>query len=192
MKTARRNPWLYVPSLYFTEGLPYILVNTVSVIMYKKMGLSNEFIGLTSILYLPWVIKMFWSPVVDVYKTKRTWITASQLMLCFLFVCIACAVPASLFVPLSRAALTAAAFASATNDIATDGYYMLALDKVQQAFFLGVRSTCYRLAMIFGSGLLVVLAGFIENRSGSIALSWSAVMAIAAALFLSAFFFHRQ
>ncbi len=189
---SRNAPaWLYVPTLYFAEGLPYILVNTVSTIMYKKMGMSNEFIGLTSILYLPWVIKMFWSPAVDVVSTKRLWILAMQMLLAFCFGALALSIPTETFVPLTLVTFTAIAFFSATHDIAIDGYYMLALDKKRQAFYLGIRSLFYRLAVIFGQGVLVIIAGTIETRTGNIPLSWTAVMALPCAFFLGACIFHR-
>ena len=188
----RRNPWIYVPTLYFAEGLPYIIVNIVSTIMYKKMGMPNQFIGFTSILYLPWVIKMFWSPAVDIYRTKKFWIINTQLLMAAGFSILAFSIDSSQFVLLTLSAFTATAFISATHDIAIDGYYMLVLDKKKQAFFLGVRSTCYRLAMIFGSGILVILAGTIEKRTGSIPLSWTVVMAVPAVIFFCAFLFHRS
>jgi MFS transporter, PAT family, beta-lactamase induction signal transducer AmpG len=191
MSSKARTPWMYVPTLYFAEGLPYILINTVSTIMYKKMGMSNEFIGLTSFLYLPWVIKMFWSPLVDVSATKRLWISATQALMAVVFAALALSLHTPLFVPFTLAAFGAVAFISATHDIAVDGYYMLALDTRQQAFFLGVRSLFYRLAVICGSGLLVVLAGTIEKHTGNIPLGWSAVFAATALLFGAAFLFHR-
>lgn len=192
MTKNTRNPWLYVPTLYFAEGLPYVLVNTVSVIMYKKMGLSNEFIGLTSILYLPWFLKMAWSPFVDIYRTRRAWIIGAQAILCGLLAVLALSIPTPLFIGTSLALFILMALASATNDIATDGFYMLALDKTKQAFFLGVRSAAYRLSLVFGSGLLVVLAGVIEKRTGNIPLSWSAVLAAAGLICLALALFHRQ
>jgi MFS transporter, PAT family, beta-lactamase induction signal transducer AmpG len=185
-------PWLYVPTLYFAEGLPYIIVNTVSVIMYKRMGMSNEFIGLTSILYLPWVLKMFWSPVVDVRGTRRCWIISMQTALAVLFALLALSVQSSLFVPLTLAAFVAIAFVSATHDIAVDGYYMLALDRRQQAFFIGVRSLFYRLALLFGQGLLVVWAGSLEQRTGSISLSWMLTMFFPALVFSAACLLHQM
>lgn len=192
MTKKTRNPWLYVPTLYFAEGLPYVIVNTVSVIMYKKMGLSNEFIGLTSILYLPWFLKMAWSPFVDIYRTRRAWIIGTQAILCGLLALLALSIPTPLFIGASLALFILMALASATNDIATDGFYMLALDKTKQAFFLGVRSAAYRLSLAFGSGLLVVLAGVIETRTGNIPLSWSAVLAAAGLICLALALFHRQ
>lgn len=189
--TMRRTPWLYVPTLYFAEGLPYIIVITVSTILYKNMGMSNRFIGFTSVLYLPWAVKMLWSPLVDIYGTKRSWIVTTQLLLAMACAVLAAGISSPVFVLVSLAAFTAIAFLSATHDIAADGFYMLALDKQQQAFFLGVRSTCYRIAMVFGSGVLVVLAGTLEKKGGP-ALGWSVAMAIPALLMGCLFLFHRQ
>jgi len=186
-----RLPWLYVPTLYFAEGLPYIIVNTVSVIMYKRMGMSNEFIGLTSIFYLPWVIKMFWSPLVDVCGTKRSWIIGTQLAMAVLFAVLALCIQTPLFVPLTLAAFGAIAFVSATHDIAVDGYYMLALDRTRQAYFIGVRSLFYRLALLCGQGLLVVWAGLLEQRTGSIPLSWMLIMFVPAVAFSAACLLHQ-
>src|SRR5210317_1744397 len=114
---SNKTPWYYVPSLYFAEGLPYIMVNVVSTIMYKKMGMSNQFIGLTSILYLPWVIKMLWSPTVDIYKTKRAWLLSCQILMAALFVLLALSISTKMFVPLTLAAFITIAFISATHDI---------------------------------------------------------------------------
>lgn len=191
MKTLR-HPFTYVPTLYFAEGLPYIIVNTVSVILYKRMGMSNEFIGLTSILYLPWVLKMFWSPLVDIRKTRRYWIICTQSIMAVLFAVLALSIPTPLFLPLTLALFVMIAFISATHDIAVDGYYMLALDRHQQAFYIGVRSLFYRLALLCGQGLLVVWAGSLEERTGSIPLSWMLTMFIPAVVFSAACLFHQQ
>jgi PAT family beta-lactamase induction signal transducer AmpG len=186
-----RLPWLYVPTLYFAEGLPYVIVNTVSVIMYKRMGMSNEFIGLTSVLYLPWVIKMFWSPVVDVCATRRRWIIGTQLALALLFALLGLSIRTQQFVVLTLAAFVAIAVVSATHDIAVDGFYMLALDAGRQAFFIGVRSLFYRLALLSGQGLLVVWAGALEQSTGSIPLSWMLTMFLPAGLFSAACLVHQ-
>jgi len=187
----KRTPWIFVPTLYFAEGIPYVIVNTVSVIMYKRMGISNELIGFTSILYLPWVIKMLWGPLVDIYSTKRNWIVFSQLAMFAALANVAFGIHLPAFFWITLLSFVLVAFVSATHDIAADGFYMLALDSKQQAFFVGVRSTFYRLAMIFGSGVLVVLAGNWEKSTGSIEMSWTAVLAIASGVFLLAFVFHR-
>jgi len=192
MPSSSRNPWLFVPTLYFFEGLPYVLINTVSVIMYKRMGVDNASIAFwTSWLYLPWVIKMFWSPAVEMSATKRSWIVSMQLAMGLSLFFAAYSINTPHFFMLSLLAFAAGAFISATNDIATDGFYMLALSEKEQAFFVGLRSGFYRFAMIFGSGLLVYLAGLMEVSTGNVPLSWMAVMTVAAGLFLLVSLYHR-
>jgi len=190
-RPASRNPWHFIPSLYVGEGLPYILINTVSVIIYKKMGVDNASIAFwTSWLYLPWVIKMFWGPLVDTNSTKRNWILATQAAMACCMLVTAWSLTITQFFVLSLTAFVMGAFISATYDIAADGYYMLALDEKEQAFFVGLRSGFYRLAMLFGSGLLVYLAGRIEAASGSIPLSWAVVMGISGAILALACAYH--
>ena len=188
---SSRNPWAFLPTLYFAEGLPYVLVNTVSVILYKRMGIDNASIAFwTSWLYLPWVIKMFWGPFVDVYSTKRKWILSTQAAMSLCMFVIAYSLRAGSFFFLSLAALFAGAFISATYDIATDGFYMLALSEKEQAMFVGLRAAFYRLAMIFGSGFLVYVAGMLETSSNDIAGSWSAIMVVSGLIFASALVYH--
>ncbi len=180
-----KGAWAWVPVLYFTQGLPYVLVVTVSVIMYKKLGVSNEDIGLyTSILYLPWVLKPLWSPFVDLKSTKRKWFLAMQLLIAISLLGVGLTIPTNMFFISSLACFWMAAFASATNDIASDGYYMLGLTEKKQSFFVGMRSTFYRLAMVTGEGLIVVLAGFLENKYGDNTKAWSITMSAAAFLML--------
>jgi PAT family beta-lactamase induction signal transducer AmpG len=189
---AVRNAWAYLPSLYFAEGLPYVLINTVSVILYKRMGMDNDRIAFwTSWLYLPWVIKMFWGPFVDVYSTKRQWILVSQAAMSICMCAIALTLRMQSFFYWSLAAFLAGAFISATYDIATDGFYMLALSEKEQAFFVGLRAAFYRIAMIFGSGFLVFVAGMLESSSKNIAWSWSTVMTASGVLFAAALVYHR-
>ncbi len=177
--------WWWVPSLYFTQGLPYILVVTVSVIMYKQLGVGNAEIGLyTSWLYLPWVLKPLWSPWVDLKGTKRRWFLWMQLLISLAFLGVGFSVPANGFLTATLAFFWMAAFASATNDIASDGYYMIALSEKKQSFFVGLRSTFYRLAMITGQGLIVILAGFLEEAFGDPSRAWSTTMILAAFLML--------
>jgi PAT family beta-lactamase induction signal transducer AmpG len=162
-----RNPWAWVPSLYLAEGLPYVIVMTVSVIMYKGLGISNTDIALyTSWLYLPWVIKPLWSPVVDILKTRRTWIWVMQLLIGAGLAGVALSIPTSNFFQYTLGFLWLLAFSSATHDIAADGFYMLATTEGEQAFFVGIRSTFYRISMISGQGLLVILAGLIQTHTG--------------------------
>ncbi|WP_019539239.1 MFS transporter [Proteiniphilum acetatigenes] len=191
MKTTR-NPWAWIPTLYFAEGLPYVAVMVVSVVMYKRFGLSNTEIALyTSWLYLPWVIKPFWSPFVDILKTKRWWIVSMQLLIGAGFAGIAFTLPTPFYLQASLAFFWLMAFSSATHDIAADGFYMLALDDSQQSFFVGIRSTFYRLASIAGQGLLVILAGFLEKSTGNIPYAWSITFFILAGLFIAFFAWHR-
>ncbi len=186
-----RNPWAWIPSLYLAEGLPYVVVMTVSVIMYKRLGISNTEIALyTSWLYLPWVIKPLWSPVVDLLKTKRYWIIFSQLFIGAGLAGIAFTIPAAKFFQYTLAFFWLMAFSSATHDIAADGFYMLGLSKHHQAFFVGVRSTFYRIAFLAGQGLLVILAGQIEESSGNIAYAWTITFFILSGLFILFFIYH--
>lgn len=166
-RPSQRNPWKWIPSLYFAEGLPYVIVMTLSVLMYKRLGISNTDIALyTSWLYLPWVIKPLWSPVVDLLRTKRFWIVSMQLLIGAGLACIAFTIPTDRFFQYTLAFFWLVAFSSATHDIAADGFYMIALREDQQAFFVGIRSTFYRLAMLTGQGLIVILAGYFEIVSG--------------------------
>ncbi len=191
MKT-KRSPWYWIPTLYFAEGIPYVVVMTVSVIMYKRFGLSNTDIALyTSWLYLPWVIKPFWSPFVDILKTKRWWIVSMQLLIGAGLAGVAFTLPTPFFLKASLAIFWLLAFSSATHDIAADGFYMLALDDSEQSFFVGIRSTFYRFAMIAGQGLLIILAGGLEKLTGKIALSWSITFFILGGLFLAFFVYHK-
>lgn len=186
-----RNPWTWIPSLYLAEGLPYVVVMTVSVIMYKRLGISNTEIALyTSWLYLPWVIKPLWSPVVDLLKTKRIWVIVSQLLIGAGLAGIAFTIPAAKFFQYTLAFFWLLAFSSATYDIAADGFYMLGLSKHHQAFFVGVRSTFYRVAFLAGQGLLVILAGQIEENSGDIAYAWAITFFILSGLFILFFVYH--
>ncbi|MCD6376617.1 MAG: hypothetical protein J7L94_13895 [Caldisericaceae bacterium] len=162
-----KNPWLWVPSLYFAEGIPYVVVMMVSVIMYKRLGVSNADIALyTSWLYLPWVIKPLWSPLVDLIKTKRFWVLTMQLLIGAGLAGIGLSIPLPSFFKFTLIFFWLLAFSSATHDIAADGFYMLGLTERQQAWFVGVRSTFYRFAMITGQGLLIIFAGYLESHTG--------------------------
>ncbi len=166
-KPTSRNPWFWVPSLYFSQGIPYVIVMTMSVVMYKRLGISNTDIALyTSWLYLPWVIKPLWSPLVDITRTKRFWIVAMQFLVSFGLALVAFSVKGSDFFRWSLFLFWIMAFASSTHDIAADGFYMLSLSKHEQAWWVGLRSTFYRTSMIVGSGVLVVLAGVLESKNG--------------------------
>ena len=163
----KRSPWAWIPSLYFAEGLPYVVVMTLSVIMYKRLGVSNTDIALfTSWLYFPWVIKPIWSPFVDLIKTKRWWIYGMQLLIGGGMAGGGFVLPGDFFLRFTLAFFWLMAFSSATHDIAADGFYMLGLTEEQQAFFIGIRNTFYRVAMLTGQGLLVMLAGLWRRVPG--------------------------
>ena len=187
----RRNPWAWVPTLYFAEGVPYVAVMTISLIMYKRLGLSNTDITLyTSWLYLPWVIKPLWSPFVDMLRTKRWWIIAMQLLIGAALGGVAFTIPGPWWLQGSLCFFWLMAFSSATHDIAADGFYMLGLDQHEQAYFVGIRSTFYRIATIFSSGLLVGLAGALQVLTRNIRYSWSLVFYLMAGLFIALWLYH--
>ncbi len=190
MKNGKTSPWAWIPTLYFAQGLPYVAVMTISVIMYKRLGISNTDIALyTSWLYLPWVIKPFWSPFVDLLKTKRWWVTTMQLLVGAGLAGIAFTIPMDSFFQYTLAVFWLVAFSSATHDIAADGFYMLALDVREQALYVGIRSTFYRIATIAGQGLLVMLAGGLEKNM-SVSMAWSITFYILAGLFIAFFLYH--
>jgi PAT family beta-lactamase induction signal transducer AmpG len=176
MKTDN-TPWFWIPILNFASGLPYAVIISVSVIMYKNLGISNEDIGVyTSLLYLPWVIKPLWSPFIELTGTKRKWFLSMQLLISIAFLLVGFTIPTNGFFMMTLAIFWVAAFASASNDIASDGFYLLALKKEQQSFFLGIRSTFYRLSMLAGNGLIVLFAGYLEHKYGDNTKAWSFTM----------------
>lgn len=201
--TSKLSPWVWVPTLYFAEGIPYFIVNNISVLMLAKMGVPNGQMALfTSLLYLPWTIKPFWSPFVDIIRTKRWWVITMQVLMSVAFILLTLLMPkpspeviASGQTPISLFTVTLllfviTAFASATHDIAADGFYMLALSQKNQAAFVGIRSTFYRLSSIFGQGVLVYIAGKIETDSGDIPWSWQVTMMVTAAIFSVVTLYH--
>lgn len=198
MSATRNSAWWWVPTLYFAEGIPYFIVNSISIIMFTDMGVPKDIMSLyTSLLYLPWVIKPLWSPIVDILRTKRWWILVTELVLCCAFIGLTLSVPtpegnmiASMSTPVGLFAVSVIIFyiialTSATHDIAADGFYMLALNEKTQTAFVGIRSTFYRLSSIFGQGVLVVIAGVLEKRTGDIPGAWRAVFLITSLIFLA-------
>lgn len=194
-----KNPWLWVPTLYFAEGIPYFLVNTISVVMFTDMGMPNGQMSLyTSLLYLPWVIKPLWSPFVDLIKNKHWWIVAMQVLMSLAMLALPFLLPQGpgtefassplFFTTLGLFWITA--FASATHDIAADGFYMLALDSNKQAEFVGIRSTFYRLSSIFGQGVLVALAGIIDRYTTDVHTAWQLTLILAAVIFSGVTLYH--
>jgi len=190
-KPTSRNPWAWVPSLYVAEGIPYIMAMTVSVVLYKRLGMSNTDIALyTSWFYLPWVIKPLWSPFVDLFRTKRYWILLMQLLIGASLASIAFSIPAARFFQYTLAFFWLMAFSSATHDTAADGFYMLGLTEDLQAAFVGVRTTFYRIATIGTKGGLVIFAGFLEESGRDIPTAWSIALFVAAAVFGALFLYH--
>lgn len=200
VQQSNRTPWLWIPTLYFAEGIPYFMVNTIALIIFKDLGMDNGTLGLiTSLISLPWVIKPLWGPFVDILRTKRWWIVTMQLVMTAAFLLTALLIPTR---PADGSALPFSAFswclimfcitafASATHDISADGFYMLALDPHRQSAFVGIRNTFYRIAMVFGQGVLVVLAGLLESRIGNVSRAWSLTLVITALLFAAVSIYH--
>lgn len=202
-KCGFNSPWWWIPTLYFLEGIPYFIVNNISVMMFTRMGVPNDIMAMyTSLLYLPWVIKPLWSPFVDIIRTKRWWIIAMQAIIALTLIGLTLAIPhpsadviAAKETPISMFTVSLIifilmAFASATHDIAADGFYMLALDHSEQSFFVGIRSTFYRLSMIFGQGVLVYIAGYLEETTGNIPRAWMITIGISSIMFLLVTIYH--
>ena len=203
MEKSVKSPWLWVPSLYFAEGVPYFLVNNISVMMFAKMGVPNgQMAFFTTLLYFPWFLKGLWSPIVDVIKTKRWWILTMQALMTAMMILLTVTLPkpspeaiAEGAVPINLFWVTlvlfiVAAFASATHDIAADGYYMLAHSPSSQAAFIGIRSTAYRIASVFGQGVLVFIAGRFEKSTGDIPFSWQVTIGVSAIIFFIVTLYH--
>jgi PAT family beta-lactamase induction signal transducer AmpG len=191
-RAQQRSPWAWIPTLYFGQAIPYVVVMILSTVMYKNMGVSNTEMALyTGWLYLPWVIKPLWSPLVELVRTKRLWIVSLQLLIGAALAMVALTTHLPQFFQLSLALLWLMAFSSATHDIAADGFYMLGLPQHQQAAFVGVRSTFYKLAMIAGQGGLVYLAGKLAESTGDVASAWSVVFVVLAVVFLGLCVYHQ-
>lgn len=191
-RRGARDPWAWIPTLYFFQGLPYVLTASVSIVLYKNLGLSNAAAAFyTSWLYLPWVVKPLWSPVVDILRTRRGWIWTTQFITAAGLASVALTLPTPYFLQLTLAFFWLMAFGSATHDVAADGFYILATSEREQAFFSGVRNTSFNLAKITAQGLLVAVAGKLKERTGSFALAWSVTFGLAAGGCLCLAIYHR-
>ncbi|MBO6306370.1 MAG: MFS transporter [Paludibacteraceae bacterium] len=197
------SPWVWVPTLYFTEGIPYFLVNSISVMLFAKMGVPNDQLAFfTTLLYFPWFLKGLWSPFVDVIRTKRWWVITMQALLTVLCILLTVSLPHPSPDLIAAKAVSAgtfrftlilfiiAAFASATHDIAADGFYMLAHDTQSQAAFVGIRSTFYRIAAVFSQGVLVYIAGYLENKTGDIPYAWQVTLGVTSVIMLIVTLYH--
>ena len=180
-----------MPSLYFAEGLPYVIVITLSVVMYKQLGLGNaEVAYYTGWFYLPWLIKPLWSPFVDLLKTKRWWIVAMQLLMGVGMAGIAFTLPMDGWLSWTLAIFWLLAFSSATHDVAADGFYMMALDEGNQSFFVGIRSTFYRLATLAGQGGMLIVVDWLIRRYGNEREAWIMAFGVVALLFVLVGIYH--
>ena len=189
MKT--KSPWLWVPTLYFAEGLPYFIVNTISVIILKDLGMDNGRLALlTSLIGLPWLVKPLWSPFVDIFRSKRWWIVTMQAVMAAAVALLALTLPASSPFTWTLILFVITGFASASHDISADGYYMIALDETRQSAFVGIRNTFYRIAMVFGQGVLVVFAGWLELRTGTVSRAWRLTLLSTAILLAAVALYH--
>lgn len=181
-KSDSRSPWAWVPTLYLLEGLPYAIVNTVALAVFKDMGVDNGTLGpLTTLISLPWLIKPLWSPFMDIFRSKRWWILLTQILMAVTVALTAVLLPFC-GMTLLLILFVVVAFASATHDISADGYYMLALDRHRQSSFVGIRNTFYRGGLVLGQGLVVMLAGMLQKRHGNVPHAWAAVLAGCAVL----------
>ncbi|MCX7735765.1 MAG: MFS transporter [Candidatus Kapabacteria bacterium] len=189
-KERSANPWFFIPTQYFAEGVPYIIVNQLSVALFKSLEATNAFIGATSLLSLPWSVKFLWGPIVDGYFTKRKWLLWMQFLMSVLLLILSISFVLPNIIIISLGIFILMALLSSTHDIATDGYYLIALDKKQQAFFSGIRSTFYRIAMIFSGGFLLYLSDLLAKQYHSIHIGWSLTFAIAGLIILLIFFYH--
>lgn len=194
MSKKRTSPWAWIPSLYFAEGLPNIIVTGLSVVMYMQMGLTDTEVGLyTGWLQLPWVIKPLWSPFVDLYKTKRWWVLSMQLLISASLAGIAFSIPTAFWFQATMCLLFIIAFSSATHDISADGFYMLELDEHNQTKYVGLRNTFYRIAIIFVNGVLVSLVGVLQVIfRNQIKLSWALIFYGLAGIFIGLWLYHRH
>lgn len=196
MKSAtRRSPWAWIPTLYFAQGIPFIFINMVTMVLFTQLGMSETDATLyTGWLYLPWVIKPFWGPIVDIIRTKRWWTVTMQICVAVGLAAIAFTLPLPNKEEIAEGLPVSAfmvclffyfitAFCSATHDIASDGFYMIALDTAEQSMFVGIRSTFYRCANVFGQGGLVMLAGALESQTGSVSVAWQYTVIICAVFF---------
>ena len=193
MKVAtekRHNPWLWVPSLYLGESLPFSAVMLMSVIMFKEMGLTDGQITVyTGWLGLPWVVKPIWSPIIDNMKTKRWWIVSMQFLMGAALSLVALTIPTDHWLQCALAVFMIVAFASATHDISADGFYIIGLEDREQELFVGIRNTFYRIGMVVGQGGLVWLAGHLQSgvfgsKFQQVPSSWMAVFLILGVLML--------
>jgi PAT family beta-lactamase induction signal transducer AmpG len=154
----RAHPLLWVPTLYFAMGTPMIAVSVVAAIMYKNLGLSNTKIAAyTGAMYLPWVLKPLWAPLVELFRTKKFFVLTMECAMVVTFACLALALRLPLYVPLTIGFFWLTGFASATQDIAGDGVYLTSSTAKEQALYIGVQGAFWNLGRVLVAGSLVSL-----------------------------------
>jgi len=187
-----RSPWAWIPTLYIAEGIPYAIVASLSVALYKVLHVRNRDIAFyTSLLGLPWVLKPLWSPVVDILKTRRRWIWTMQFTVAAGLTALMMVLPAGNLLLWTVPLFLFVAVASATHDIAADGFYMLANSEGDQSYFSGVRNTFYRVASIGVQGPLLVLAGLLQKNLGHTASAWRLTFVIPVLVMAALAIYHR-
>ncbi len=189
-KTKQTKPFLWVPTAYFAMGLPFVAIAQASVLMYKNMGVSDTQIAFwTTLIMLPWTLKPFWSPVLEMFKSKKYFVVASQFITGITFALVAFSLPLNNFFTYSIALLAIVAFSGATNDIATDGVYLDVLSPKLQAEYIGWQGASYNIAKLFAAGGLVYLAGVLEGKLGVVN-AWVSVMVAISAIMVVLALYH--
>lgn len=191
-KDRSKNPLLWVPSVYFAMGLPFVVLNMVCALMFRGMGVSDAMIAFwTSLIILPWTLKPFWSPLLEMFKTKKYFVVLTQITSGVLFGLVALSLPLPNFFPYAIALLGLIAFSGATHDIATDGVYMKELDSEKQAKFIGWQGAFYNMAKVVATGGLVYLAGMLEKEFG-VVYAWMTVMGICGGILFLLGIYHMR
>lgn len=188
-----KTPWLWVPTLYLYQGIPYSIVMTTSALFYQSMGINvASFTFWTSLLYLPWTIKPLWSPLVEAYSTKRHWVTMTQMLVAVLFLALGLSFQSTWFYPLSLLTLLFIALGSASHDIACDGFYMLALNTKEQSFFVGIRTVFYKIAMLAALGLIPIIVDTVNTSENNTSWGWTVAFTALGAVMLLLWLFNKH
>lgn len=188
-----KTPWLWVPTLYLYQGIPYSIVMTTSALFYQSMGINvASFTFWTSLLYLPWTIKPLWSPLVEAYSTKRHWVTMTQMLVAVLFLALGLSFQSTWFYPLSLLTLLFIALGSASHDIACDGFYMLALNTKEQSFFVGIRTVFYKIAMLAALGLIPIIVDTVNATENNTSWGWTVAFTALGAVMLLLWLFNKH
>ena len=180
-KINGRSPISWVPTLYFAMGMPFVVLNMVCVLMFKGLDVSDAQIALwTSIIMFPWTLKPLWSPLLEMYKTKKFFVIVTQIATGCIFGLIALALHLPDFFAVCIALLSVIALSGATHDVAADGVYMASLSKDDQARYIGWQGAFYNIAKIAATGGLVMLAGvLIKHFTGDVSTLDAAAAAVA-------------